>query len=129
MADLFTTNNRKWQLLEELEAKCQDTLLSSSATKDNVQQQKKIQQLLALKAKGIHYNEQIQENRTYRNPSIYQKLVEYLELDDRGNCIPTDRLLFNPSKFPTDAYCDERYRLQRLQYSMEQSTNNIETGE
>merc|ERR1711931_246250 len=37
---------------------------------------------------GINYNEMIKSKKSYRNPSIYQKLIEFMEIDEGGSNFP-----------------------------------------
>ena len=45
---------------------------------------KRVEFLFAHKAKGVDLNEQIRGMRAFQNPSIYEKLVEMMEISETG---------------------------------------------
>lgn len=38
---------------------------------------------LSLKAQGTHFNDSLMKSRSFRNPTIYKKLVEFVDVDER----------------------------------------------
>ena len=49
---------------------------------------------------GLDANESIKQKKSYRNPSIYQKLIDFLDIDEMGSNFPKD--VFDPKKFRED---------------------------
>lgn len=58
-----------------------------------------------MKSKGILFNENLLKNKAFRNPHIYNKLVEFVELDEIGSNF--DRGVFDPYGFPSEAFADQ----------------------
>lgn len=76
------TSSPKVKLPPEPEGKCSKEL------------QDKFQKMLEGKIKGkLNMNEKIQTNKTFRNPSIYEKLISYLDIDEFGTNYPDVRSL------------------------------------
>ena len=60
--------------------------------------QEKIKEMLQKKAMhGYVWNERVQQNKGFRNPSIYEKLVQLVNLDEFGSNFPNH--LFDPHEF------------------------------
>lgn len=58
------------------------------------------------------FNLDIQRRKDFRNPSIYEKLIEHFQLDELGsNFKPA---LFDPHGFKPSDYCDELMKSQRV---------------
>lgn len=43
---------------------------------------------LSLKAQGTHFNDSLMKSRAFRNPTIYKKLVEFVDVDERRGLCP-----------------------------------------
>ena len=56
--------------------------------------QAKIRQFRSLKAQGKHFNDNLMANKAFRNPHIYQKLVEFVGIDEKGTEFP--RAIWDP---------------------------------
>ncbi|CED84110.1 Transcriptional regulator [Phaffia rhodozyma] len=56
---------------------------ASSAEKIDPILQAKVTQFLNLKAQGTHFNDSLMKSRAFRNPTIYKKLVEFVDVDER----------------------------------------------
>ena len=39
---------------------------------------------LSLKRKGTHFNDSLMQNKAFRNPTIYKKLVDHVGVDERA---------------------------------------------
>ncbi|CEG75775.1 hypothetical protein RMATCC62417_10767 [Rhizopus microsporus] len=64
----------------------------------------KIAHFLSLKASGHRLNDHLAHNKAFRNPRIYAKLVEFIEVDEIGsNFDPAD---FDPHGFNKSFYID-----------------------
>ncbi|KAI8331207.1 HCNGP-like protein-domain-containing protein [Chlamydoabsidia padenii] len=71
----------------------------------------KIQHFLSLRRSGHRLNDHLQRNKSFRNPRIYAKLVEFVDLDETGSNFPTDQ--FDPTSFPASSYIDGILETQR----------------
>ena len=72
----------------------------------------KINTFLDLQKKGISFNDRLMSSRAFRNPNIYRKLVEYLDLNETGSNDPFPLFGSHNPEFPLDSYYDVRSRLQ-----------------
>ncbi|OBS26824.1 hypothetical protein FPOA_00767 [Fusarium poae] len=62
---------------------------------------KKFEQFLELKKKGTHFNAKLEQSSALKNPSLMDKLMRFVEIDERhqySTTLPTD--LWNPTAFP-----------------------------
>ncbi|KAI9486058.1 MAG: HCNGP-like protein-domain-containing protein [Benjaminiella poitrasii] len=75
------------------------------------EQTERIAHFLSLKASGHHLNEHLQHNKSFRNPRIYAKLVEFTEVDEIGSNF--DKAEFDPHGFPKEMYIDGILETQR----------------
>ncbi|CAG8597093.1 11371_t:CDS:2, partial [Racocetra fulgida] len=82
-----------WGIPPEPESECDPIL------------QEKIDHFHSLSKKGVHFNENLLKNKAFRNPHIYNKLVEFVELDEIGSNF--DREIFDPYGFPSEAFADQ----------------------
>ncbi|ORY98765.1 HCNGP-like protein-domain-containing protein, partial [Syncephalastrum racemosum] len=82
-----------------------------SSTPIDSERAQKVAHFLSLRAKGHHLNEHLQQNRSFRNPRIYAKLVEFFDLDEHGSNM--DKTDFDPHGFPKEAYIEEILAAQR----------------
>jgi hypothetical protein len=67
--------------------------------------QAKISGFYELRQKGVRFNDSLLKNKAFRNPHIYAKLVEFVELDEIGSNL--DKSVFDPHGFPREAYADK----------------------
>lgn len=71
----------------------------------------KIEDLRRLSEQNVHFNERLYANRDFMNPSIYEKLIEYIDVrEDVSNFI--DPQVF----FPKEAYYDKLCEKQKSDY-------------
>lgn len=72
---------------------------------------KKFDQFLELKKKGVHFNAKLEQSSALKNPSLMDKLMTFVEIDE-GNqystTLPTD--LWDPNGFPEWAFKDKLRR-------------------
>ncbi|KAM0345325.1 hypothetical protein ACHAPU_006724 [Fusarium lateritium] len=69
---------------------------------------KKFEQFLELKKKGTHFNAKLEQSSALKNPSLMDKLMKFVEVDERSQystTLPTD--LWNPAAFPEWAFKDK----------------------
>ncbi|KAI9284336.1 HCNGP-like protein-domain-containing protein [Umbelopsis sp. AD052] len=60
----------------------------------------RISHFLSLRESGTRFNEHLQESKAFRNPHIYEKLVEFVELDEYSSNFPKDQ--FDPHGLGAD---------------------------
>ncbi|KAH9451040.1 hypothetical protein MJO28_009482 [Puccinia striiformis f. sp. tritici] len=65
---------------------------------------KKIDRFKSLQEQGIYFNDNLIASKSYRNPNIHPKLVEFLNVNQ--NSTNFDLKYWNPLGFPKDAYSD-----------------------
>ncbi|KAJ2734078.1 hypothetical protein IW152_002624 [Coemansia sp. BCRC 34962] len=77
--------------------------------------QAKFAQWYDLKQQGANFNETLMRNKTFRNPNIYQWLVDHLGLEEAGSNMPLDG--FSPVElrkdFTAEALAEEQDRRAR----------------
>ncbi|KAJ2062313.1 hypothetical protein GGI17_002551 [Coemansia sp. S146] len=77
--------------------------------------QAKFAQWYDLKQQGANFNETLMRNKTFRNPNIYQWLVNHLGLEEAGSNMPLDG--FSPAElrkdFTSGALAEEQERRAR----------------
>jgi hypothetical protein len=60
---------------------------------------------------GYDMNAVIQNKKAFRNPSIYEKLIEFCEIDEHGTNFPKD--LYDGHLFGKESYYDELAKVQK----------------
>lgn len=60
----------------------------------------RITHFLSLRESGTRFNDHLQHSKAFRNPHIYEKLVEFVELDEYSSNFPKEQ--FDPHGFGTD---------------------------
>ncbi|XP_069056266.1 SAP30-binding protein isoform X2 [Pleurodeles waltl] len=76
--------------------------------------QDKIQKLYEKKMKeGMDMNLVIQRKKEFRNPSIYEKLIQYCSIDELGTNYPKD--MFDPHGWPEDSYYEALAKAQKVE--------------
>ena len=77
--------------------------------------QSKITNLLKKqRQRNIRLNESVQKRKDFRNPSLYEKLVTFLGLDELGSNF--EHRTFDETNWGSDCYFDALGRLQKEQY-------------
>lgn len=77
--------------------------------------QEKIVALLEKKNRlGLDLNKNVQARKDFRNPSIYDKLVQFCNLDEFGTNYPEH--LFNPKEWGEESYYDNLLKAQKKAY-------------
>ncbi|KAF4335737.1 hypothetical protein FBEOM_10432 [Fusarium beomiforme] len=69
---------------------------------------KKFKSFLELKKKGTHFNYKLEQSSALKNPSLMDKLMTFVEVDERNQystTLATD--LWNPAAFPDWAFRDK----------------------
>lgn len=62
---------------------------------------------------GLDMNKVIQQRKDFRNPSIYEKLIQYCKIDELGSNYPPER--FDPCKWGKDSYYEELANVQMVE--------------
>ncbi|KAK2528468.1 Sap30bp [Columba guinea] len=78
------------------------------------QLQDKIQRLYERKIKeGMDMNYIIQRKKEFRNPSIYEKLIQFCSIDELGTNYPKD--MFDPHGWSEDSYYEALAKAQKIE--------------
>lgn len=76
--------------------------------------QEKIYKLYERKLHGdFDTNKHIQKKKEFRNPSIYEKLIQYCEIDELGTNYPKD--MFDPHGWSEDSYYESLAKAQKVE--------------
>ncbi|KAL6873178.1 HCNGP domain-containing protein [Trichoderma novae-zelandiae] len=69
---------------------------------------KKVEQFLQLKKKGVHFNSKLEQSAALKNPSLMDKLLDFVGIDDVGQYETTlPKELWDPREFPEWAFRDK----------------------
>ncbi|KAF4984194.1 hypothetical protein FZEAL_592 [Fusarium zealandicum] len=69
---------------------------------------KKFEQFLELKKKGTHFNAKLEQSSALKNPSLMDKLMKFVEIDERSQYSTTvSTELWDPAAFPDWAFKDK----------------------
>lgn len=82
----------------------------------------KFKRFLELKSKGIHFNEDLANKSTFRNPGLQASMMARMGLegdDQYKTSLPLD--VWDPTGFPSSAYKEELLRSQHSQREQEQA--------
>ncbi|KAI1234881.1 hypothetical protein IHE44_0003265 [Lamprotornis superbus] len=78
------------------------------------QLQDKIEKLYERKMKeGMDMNYIIQKKKAFRNPSIYEKLIQFCSIDEFGTNYPKD--MFDPHSWSEDSYYEALAKAQKIE--------------
>ncbi|KAB7507324.1 SAP30-binding protein [Armadillidium nasatum] len=87
-------------------------LPSAPAGKCSAQLQDKVTHFInRIKDGNMDWNRKIQNTKDFRNPSIYEKLIDHLGLDEMGSNYPLE--MFDPHCWGKESYYDEISRVQK----------------
>ncbi|XP_006001741.1 SAP30-binding protein isoform X2 [Latimeria chalumnae] len=76
--------------------------------------QEKIQKLYDRKMhEGLDMNNIIQRKKEFRNPSIYEKLIQFCDIDELGTNYPKD--MFDPHGWSEDSYYEALAKAQKVE--------------
>jgi len=74
--------------------------------------QEKIAKMIEKKNNGdMNVNEYVQKKKEFRNPSIYEKLITFIGIDEHGTNFP--KKLYDPSVWGPESYYDELAKKQK----------------
>ncbi|KAF9821666.1 hypothetical protein IEO21_00512 [Rhodonia placenta] len=69
-----------------------------------------------------HFNDSLMSNRSFRNPHLYTKLVEFVDVDERATNFPQD--VWDPNDFPDDWFADRIAEYQKLRLEQQSAAQN-----
>ncbi|GAA5840325.1 hypothetical protein JCM3766R1_001458 [Sporobolomyces carnicolor] len=69
--------------------------------------------------RGLHFNDSLSNSKAFRNPRIYAKLVEFMDVDETGSCF--DRNVWNSKEIGRDASASRLAELQKLRSEAKQA--------
>ncbi|OQR76138.1 SAP30-binding protein-like [Tropilaelaps mercedesae] len=81
------------------------TLPPEPPGKCSAQLQSRIADLLEKSRRGANLVDNIQRKKTFRNPSIYEKLIVHCDIDELGSNFPPN--VFDPHGFAKESYYEE----------------------
>lgn len=73
--------------------------------------QEKVAKMMAKKNSGMNVNDYVQKKKEFRNPSIYEKLVSFIGIDEHGTNFP--RHLYDPTIWGPESYYDSLAKTQK----------------
>ncbi|XP_059048787.1 SAP30-binding protein [Achroia grisella] len=62
---------------------------------------------------GLDMNKMIQDKKNFRNPSIYEKLIQYCDINELDTNYPPE--IYDPLKWGKESYYDELARVQKVE--------------
>lgn len=79
---------------------------------------KELQDIIAkfynrMQTEGLDMNRIIQDKKNFRNPSIYEKLIQFCDINELDTNYPPE--IYDPLKWGKESYYDELSRVQRLE--------------
>lgn len=89
----------------------------------------KFKRFLELKAKGIHFNDDLGKKPTFRNPSLLTTLMDRAGLENEDQyktSIPLS--IWNPLDFPNHAFKEELLRSQQTLRDQQQAAKKIQSA-
>ncbi|CAH1786336.1 unnamed protein product [Owenia fusiformis] len=66
-----------------------------------------------MRTTGLDLNESIQRRKDFRNPSIYEKLIEHCGIDEKGTNYPPD--IYDPHFWGKESFYDELAKVQKVE--------------
>lgn len=66
-----------------------------------------------MKTNNLDMNKIIQERKEFRNPSIYEKLIQFCDINELGTNYPPE--IYDPSHFGKESHYEELARVQKLE--------------
>lgn len=64
-----------------------------------------------MRREGLDMNRAIQSKKTFRNPSIYDKLIDFCHIDEKGTNFPPE--IYDPHIWGKESFYDELDKIQR----------------
>jgi len=70
---------------------------------------------------GLDLNKEIQRRKMFRNPSIYEKLIDYCKIDEFGTNYPVE--IYDPHRWGPESYYDELAKAQKAEMEKRMKEN------
>ncbi|XP_073540113.1 SAP30-binding protein isoform X3 [Phyllobates terribilis] len=87
---------------------------SENDNQETDETKEKIHKLYERKLKeGTDMNQMIQKKKEFRNPSIYEKLIQFCSIDELGTNYPKD--MFDPHGWAEDSYYEALAKAQKIE--------------
>lgn len=91
-----------------------DILPPEPAGKCVLELQEKVSKMYyKIQNEGLDLNQEIQSKKAFRNPSIYEKLIDYCGLNEFGTNYPPH--IFDPFKWGKESFYDELAKVQKIE--------------
>ncbi|KIY70078.1 HCNGP-domain-containing protein [Cylindrobasidium torrendii FP15055 ss-10] len=90
--------------------------------------QAKLAQYQALKNDPVnprHFNDSLMSNRSFRNPHLYAKLVEFVDVDEHATNFP--KATWDPDDLRPEWYADKIAEVQKARYEQQSATSSKRT--
>lgn len=68
--------------------------------------------------RGMDMNYMVQKRKDFRNPSIYEKLIIYCNINELGSNYPPS--VYDPNRWGKDSYYEELAKVQKLDMDMKE---------
>jgi len=122
LSSLYMDDGENVKMLDEEE----DILPPEPPGRCSKQLQDKINRLHERMCKeNLDINDMIQKRKDFRNPSLYEKLLQYCNIDELGTNYPPSK--YDPNKWGKESYYDELARLQRAHAKKKHGMRNEKT--
>ncbi|GAA6015098.1 hypothetical protein JCM11491_001660 [Sporobolomyces phaffii] len=72
------------------------------------------------RSRGLHFNDSLSSSKAFRNPRIYTKLVEFMDVDETGSCFAKD--VWNSREIGRDGTSSRIAELQKLRSEAKQAS-------
>jgi len=69
-----------------------------------------------------HFNDSLMMNRSFRNPHLYAKLVEFVDVDERATNFPRD--VWDPNDMREEWFADKIAEAQKARYEQQTGSSN-----
>ncbi|CAH1408016.1 unnamed protein product [Nezara viridula] len=102
--------------LEDNGDKCtldDDFFPEPKGTCDPQLQEKITKMMMKMKDTDCDWNSVIQNKKSFRNPSIYEKLIEFCGINEFGTNYQTE--VYDPNKWEKGSFYDELYEVQKVE--------------
>jgi len=87
--------------------------------------QEKIAKMIEKKKGGMNVNDYVQRKKEFRNPSIYEKLVTFIGIDEHGTNFP--KRLYDPTIWGPESYYDALQKAQKDYHKEKEKEKNKRT--
>lgn len=86
----------------------------------DIELEAKLRRFTELKAQDVHFNQSLMSNKSFRNPHLYAKLVEFVEVDEGATNFPREQ--WDPHVFQKNWLAESIAEAQKLKYERLQTS-------